>query len=56
MIFHLPFGSCMFNRAEQRLGMCSDGRGLGSKLLSFSFICKRIFETSLRFGDFKGGF
>ena len=28
--------ACGFDRAEQRLHMCRDGRGLGSKLVSFA--------------------
>ena len=29
-------GTCSDDRAEQRMRMCRDGRGLGSKLVSFS--------------------
>ena len=29
-------GTCSDDRAEQRMRMCRDGRGLGSKLVSFA--------------------
>ena len=38
------------DKAEQRLRMCRDGRGLGSKLPSIVY--KMIFKTSSHFGDF----
>ena len=39
----------LWDRAEQRLRMCLDGRGLGSNLVSF---LKGFFKTSSLFGDY----